>query len=81
MNTQSPLVEAIKEVLRYAVFLVAGIIINAALVYLANFTAIESSISPEIQVFVVGLLTGILRAIDKYVHDNSKLSWNGIVPF
>lgn len=70
-STRTAVIEAIKEVARIAFFAAVAAVISYATTRLAD-------LDPNSVYAVVG--TVILRAVDKYIHENQNISAGGISP-
>lgn len=79
---KNPTIEAIKEVGRYLVFLLLGIVVDVALVFVGDLNPVASFAVPvEIQVVIILGVQNFLRATDKYIHENENIDSKGLVNF
>lgn len=72
---KNALVEGIKEFFRVVVLAAVSAGLTAGISYAGG---IEDQV---LQASLVMALTGIGRAIDKFIHDNPKIKSAGIIPF
>lgn len=64
-------IEAGKEVFRYVLFAIIGVAVEAGLNY------VNANPAP---VYVTALVTAVLRAIDKYIHEDKTIEFKGLSP-
>lgn len=70
--SRSALWEAVKEILRLAVFAAISAAIAGAIDYLSGFNSTETWV-------VVGL--AVLRFADKWIHERKDVASKGLLPF
>lgn len=72
--------ESLKELGRLILLAIISFLLTEGTLGLI-FNALGLFIDPEIRLVVTGLLTTVLRTLDKYIHESPETKSNGLIPF
>jgi hypothetical protein len=69
ITISKPLIEAIKEPLRYILIAVVSYLLTETVIEQVILLVFGAGIDPATKLMITGLLTALLRGIDKWLHE------------
>ncbi len=82
MDKSTPLIKTLKEVGRYVVSgITAWLLTEGVVAGLVLLLGQKFKIDDNAQAIIVIVMTNVIRAIDKYVHESPTIKADGVIPF